>query len=206
VLGHDRGTETGHQLGGRGGVAHQRGDMSAAGPGQLYRHPPDTAGRPGDEHALAEHQAPDLERPERGQPGRGQGGGLHIGNAGGYHGQPADRDRGQLRPRAPPDQPGHPGARGRSAAIAGRLLDHASDVPAWDRSRRHRRQVLDLAAVERRDQDPDHGLIGQRPGSCHLGERDVRGGPDRREREHDTTPYVTPGRGGSGRGRLGRAG
>ena len=47
-------------------------------PGQLNRHPADSAGRTGDQHAFPEHQAPDLQGPQRCQPGRGKGGSLHV--------------------------------------------------------------------------------------------------------------------------------
>ena len=69
MLGDSRGAEVAHQLAGRGGIAYQRGDMSAARMGELDRHPPDSAGRAGDQYALAEHQASDRERPQRCQPG-----------------------------------------------------------------------------------------------------------------------------------------
>ena len=97
MLGDSRGAEAAHQLAGRGGIAYQRGDMSAARMGELDRHPPDSAGRASDQYALAEHQASDRKRPQRCQPGGGKGGGLHIGKAGRDRRQAADRDRGQLR-------------------------------------------------------------------------------------------------------------
>src|SRR6266536_6430094 len=43
--GDSRGAQAAHQLAGRGGIAYQRGDMSAARMGELDRHPPDSAGR-----------------------------------------------------------------------------------------------------------------------------------------------------------------
>src|SRR5689334_24710315 len=45
MLGDIRGAEAAHQLAGRGGIAYQRGDMSAARMRELDRHPPDPAGR-----------------------------------------------------------------------------------------------------------------------------------------------------------------
>ena len=60
-------------------VAHQRGDVGAALAGELDRDPPDAAVRAGDQYALAEYEAGDLERPQRRQPGGGQRGGLRVG-------------------------------------------------------------------------------------------------------------------------------
>ena len=187
MLSDSRGAEAAHQLAGPGRIAYQRGDMSTARMGELDRHPSDSAGRTGDQHALAEHQASDRKCPQRCQPSGGRGGGLHIGKPGRDRRQPADRNRGQLRPRPGADQPCHPGTRGRSAAIAGRSLDNADDIPASHHSQAHLRQVADLPAVERRRPDPDQHLIGQRQGIGHLGKQDVRGGRDRRERKHDST-------------------
>jgi hypothetical protein len=70
--GDSRGAEAAHQLAGRGGIAYQRGNMSAARMGELDRHPPDSAGRTSDQYALAEHQASDRKRPQRCQPGGGK--------------------------------------------------------------------------------------------------------------------------------------
>jgi hypothetical protein len=96
---HDsRGAQPAQQRPGSGGVADQRGDISAAGPGQLDRHPADPAGRPGDQHAPAEQQPPDLQGPQRRQPGRGEGGRLQVRNADRHRRHPVDRNRRQLRP------------------------------------------------------------------------------------------------------------
>jgi hypothetical protein len=99
MLGDSRGAEAAHQLAGRGGVAYQRGHMSAARMGELDRHPPDSAGRTRDQYAPGEHQSSDRKRPQRCQAGGGKGGSLHIGKAGGDRRQAADRNRSQLRPR-----------------------------------------------------------------------------------------------------------
>src|SRR6266545_1142403 len=61
-------------------VAHQRGDVGAALAGELDRDPPDAAGCAGDQYALAEYEAGDLERPQRRQTGGGQRGGLRVGH------------------------------------------------------------------------------------------------------------------------------
>ena len=86
LLDDGRGAEAAQQLPGRGGIADQRGDDSAAGAGELDRDAPDSAGRARDQHALAEHQAPrppapaalsgrrwEAWRPARRKPGRESG-------------------------------------------------------------------------------------------------------------------------------------
>src|SRR5262245_37400421 len=50
MLGDSRGAEAAHQLAGCGRIAYQRGDMRAARMGELDRHPPDSAGRAGDQY------------------------------------------------------------------------------------------------------------------------------------------------------------
>src|SRR6476469_9716644 len=47
----------------RGGIADQRGDISAARLGELDRHPPDSARGTSDQYALAKLQASDRKRP-----------------------------------------------------------------------------------------------------------------------------------------------
>src|SRR5438045_7101984 len=49
MLRDSRGAEAAHQLAGRGGIADQRGDISAARPGELDRHPPDSASSTSDQ-------------------------------------------------------------------------------------------------------------------------------------------------------------
>ncbi len=74
------GAETAEELLRSSGVAHERGDVGSALVGELDREPPDAAGRAGDQHALAEYEAGDLERPQRRHPGGGQRGGLRVGH------------------------------------------------------------------------------------------------------------------------------
>ena len=168
------GAQAAQQLPGRGGIADQRGDDSAAGAGELDRDAPDSAGRARDQHALTEYQASDLQRPQRCQAGGGKRGGLRVGNRAGNRGQAADRNRGELRPGAAADQAHHTGARGRPAAIAGGPFDNARDIPAGRRPVRLARQVADLPTVKRRGADPDQRLVGQSHGVGHIGQRDVR--------------------------------
>ena len=63
------------------------GDVSAALAGELDREPPDAPACAADQHALADHQAGDLERSQRSQTGGGQLGGLRVGHLVGDRGQ-----------------------------------------------------------------------------------------------------------------------
>ena len=80
------------------GVARHRGDARARARGELHREAPDPAAGAGHEHALAEHEAADLQRAQRGDAGDRQRRGLREAHAVGQLGEVRRRHRDALAP------------------------------------------------------------------------------------------------------------
>ena len=95
-------------------VARDAGHVRTRARRELHGEAPDAAAGAGDEHALAEHEAADLQRPQRRDAGDGQRRRLREAHAVGQLGERPRRDGDALRPRATQDEPDD--ARARRAA------------------------------------------------------------------------------------------
>jgi len=165
-------------------LAHQCCDVGAALAGELDREPPDAAGCTRDQHALAEHQASDLECSQRRHTGGGQRGGLRVGYHVGDRRQSVGWNRGELRPGADVDQADDACALSSSAAVGCRTFDDTCRIPARDRSLAQIWQANDLAANEGECAHPHQCVIRQWGGVRDFGQRDERGGGARRQSKH----------------------
>ncbi len=171
----------------------RRGHVRTALAGQLDRDSPDAAVRAGDQHALAEYEADDLERPQRRQTGGGQRGGLRVGYLVGDRRQAAGWNRGELRPGAGVDQADHADALPRSAAVGGGTFDHACHIPTREGTLRQVRKASDLTAIERERPHPYQRLIRQRCGVYDLGQLHVRERRGRCKLDHEDTATLLEG-------------
>ncbi|MBV9336942.1 MAG: hypothetical protein JO243_13740 [Solirubrobacterales bacterium] len=121
--------------------------MRAGQLGELHREASDATARAGDEDALTQHEADDLEGAQRCQPRHRQRRGLLERDAVGKLAQVLDLDRRQLRPGARVHQPDHARAFGRTA-LCRRPTDDPGQVPAGDRPGLQCLEATRLAAVE----------------------------------------------------------
>jgi hypothetical protein len=174
-------------------ISHQGGDSSAAFARELNRHPPDASRRAGDENALAEDEADDLERTKGREPGRRQRRSLHVGHLVGDDGELGRRSRGELGPGPGTHEPDDACAYRRPTAVAGGSFDDACHVPPRHRARRQRGEIEDLAPVERERPYADERLVAQGFALRDFGERHIRRDRCRRQGKHGRTSCARAG-------------
>jgi len=167
----------GSELGQAAGPPREGGDVGARELAELDREAPDAAAGPGHEHALAEHEAADLERAHRRDAGDGQRRRLLEADLIGNLGEHVGAHRRELRPRSDLNETHDADPVRRPAAVRGRHPYDARHVPPRHRAGLHGGEARGLAAIEAEGPDLDERLVPFGPRVGHLAQLGVgRGG------------------------------